>query len=208
MEFAELIRILKTAENVEEIDVYREQIAKWFPKVCIMFDFDQRNKAHQYDLWMHCLHTVVNLPRNLEDDMLYLAAMLHDIGKPDCQVAGKREGDTDMHYYGHPERSYEIVRDEVIPALLESGKVLTEEEQSRLLYYVHYHDDRVSLRLGHVRRHIKMVSFEVFQKLMLLQVADAKAHEEIPVVVMRAEICEQLAGTCGREFYERIQNGE
>lgn len=208
MEFAELIRILKTAESVEEINVYREQIAKWFPKVRIMFDFDQRNKAHQYDLWMHCLHTVVNLPRNLEDDMLYLAAMLHDIGKPDCQVTGKREGDTDMHYYGHPERSYEIVRDEVIPDLLESGVAFTEEEQSRLLYYVHYHDDRVSLRMGHVRRHIKMAAFEEFQKLMLLQVADAKAHEEIPVVVMRVEICEQLAGACGREFYERIQNGE
>lgn len=208
MEFAELIRILKMAESVEEIDAYREQIAKCFPKVRIMFDYDQRNRAHQYDLWMHCLHTVVNLPRNMEDDMLYLAAMFHDIGKPDCQVAGKREGDTDMHYYGHPERSYEIVRDEVLPYLLKSGVILTEEEQNCLLYYVHYHDDRVSLRLGHVRRHIKMVPFEEFQKLMLLQVADAKAHVDIPIVVQRADICEQLAGACGREFYERIQNGE
>ncbi len=108
MEFAELIKILKTAEMVEEIDAYREQIAQWFPKVRTTFDYDQKNKAHQYDLWIHCLHTVVNLPRRLEDDMLYMAAMLHDIGKPDCQVAGKREDDMDMHYYGHPEKSYEI----------------------------------------------------------------------------------------------------
>lgn len=208
MEFAELIRILKICESAEEIDTYREQIAKWFPKASIMFDYDQRNKAHQYDLWMHCLHTVVNLPRNMEDDMLYLAAMLHDIGKPDCQVAGKREDDTDMHYYGHPERSFEIVRDEVIPRLQRLGVALSKEQQNRLLYYVHYHDDRVSLRLGHVRRHLKLASLEEFQKLMLLQVADAKAHVEIPVVAMRAEICEQLAGDCGREFYERIQNGE
>lgn len=32
------------------------------------------------------------------DDMLYLAALLHDIGKPDCQVVGKREDDVNMHY--------------------------------------------------------------------------------------------------------------
>lgn len=208
MEFTELIRILKTAETAEEIDAYREQIARWFPRVRTMFEYDQQNKAHQYDLWMHCLHTVVNLPRGKEDGMLYLAAMLHDIGKPDCQVAGKREEDKDMHYYGHPERSYEIVRDEVLPLLQELGVELTGEEQERLLYYVHFHDDRMSLRLGHVRRHIRMVSFEEFQKLMLLQVADAKAHVGIPVVLQRVDICTQLAGACGREFYERILNGE
>ena len=46
-----------------------------------MFDYDQMNKAHQYDLWMHCIHTVLEIPKNIDDDMLYLSALLHDIGK-------------------------------------------------------------------------------------------------------------------------------
>ena len=96
-----------------------------------MFEFDQKNHAHQYELWMHCLHTVIGLPKNCGDDMLYLAAMLHDVGKPDCQVAGKNVDDTNMHYYGHPERSFEIVQEEVIPALLGKGEITSEDEQRR-----------------------------------------------------------------------------
>lgn len=193
MKFTELINLLKTVEKVEEIDQHREQIAELIPKVRIMFDYNQKNMAHQYDLWIHCLHTVVNLPRDIDDDMLYLAAMLHDIGKPDCQVKGKKEDDVNMHYYGHPQRSMEIVRDEVIPELIEKGTYLSKNDQKRLIYYVEYHDDRVSLRIKHQNRHLKMVTREEFKNLMLLEVADAKAHVLIPAIEERIRICEILA---------------
>ena len=205
MQFEELVQLLKTAEDVQEIDKHREDIAQWIPKVRTMFEYDQKNSAHQYDLWMHCVHTVVGLPRNLEDDMLYLAALLHDIGKPDCQVKGKRPDDRDMHYYGHPLRSREIVETEVIPFLLEKGTNLSEEDRKRLIYYVEHHDDRMSLRLKHVREHMNIpVTFETFQKLMLLEVSDALAHVQIPVVAERVQICSALAGEEGRKLFEQI----
>lgn len=209
MQFEKMVALLKTAENVQEIDSCREEIAEWIPKVRIMFEYDQQNEAHQYDLWMHCLHTVVGLPRNLEDDMLYVAALLHDIGKPDCQVPGKRPDDKDMHYYGHPVRSREIVEEEIIPFLLEKGVKLSEEEQERLLYYVAHHDDRMSLRLKHLREHLNIpVSFQVFQNLMHLEVSDAIAHVQIPIVAERVRVCSAMAGEEGCELYERILNGE
>lgn len=205
MRFEELIQLLKTAEDVQEIDKHREDIAQWIPKVRTMFEYDQQNSAHQYDLWMHSVHTVVGLPRNLEDGMLYLAALLHDIGKPDCQVKGKRPDDTDMHYYGHPVRSKEIVETEVIPFFMEKGTDLSEEDRKRLIYYVEHHDDRMSLRLKHVREHMKIpVTFETFQKLMLLEVSDALAHVQIPVVAERVQICSALAGEEGRRLYEQL----
>ncbi len=205
MQFEEFMILLKSAETVEEIEKYREEIAWWIPKVRCMFDFDQQNKAHQYDLWMHCVHTMIGLPKNIEDDMLYLAALLHDIGKPDCQVAGKKENDKDMHYYGHPVRSFEIVRDEVIPILLEKGAPLSEDDRRRLLYYVEYHDDRMSLKMKHVRRHLNIpVSLQEFQKLMLLEVSDAKAHVQMPIIAQRVEICGQLAGEEGLKLYQAI----
>ena len=205
MQFGELVTLLKTAENVELIDAHREEIAQWIPKVRTMFDYDQQNSAHQYDLWMHSVHTVVGLPKNLEDGMLYLAALLHDIGKPDCQVRGKRPEDTDMHYYGHPVRSKEIVETEVIPFLLEKGADLAEEDMQRLIYYVEHHDDRMSLRLKHVREHMNIpVSFETFQKLMLLEVSDALAHVQIPVVAERVQVCGALAGEEGRKLYDQL----
>ena len=208
MKLIDLIELLKSANSVEEIDVHRDDIALLIPMVRIMFDYDQQNHAHQYDLWNHCLHTVINLPRNLEDGMLYLAALLHDIGKPDSQCKGTREDDTNMHYYGHPKRSMEIVRDEVIPYLLDMGEEILFSDIKRLIYYVEYHDDRVSVKLKHVRRHINMVEFEEFQKLMLLQVADAEAHVMLPIIEERIGICMALAGEEGKELFERIRNGE
>ena len=208
MKLIDLIELLKSANSVEEIDEHRDEIALLIPMVRIMFDYDQQNHAHQYDLWNHCLHTVINLPRNLEDGMLYLAALLHDIGKPDSQCEGTREDDTNMHYYGHPKRSMEIVRDEVIPYLLDMGEEILFSDIKRLIYYVEYHDDRVSVKLKHVRRHINMVEFEDFQKLMLLQVADAEAHVMLPIIEERIGICMALAGEEGKELFERIRNGE
>lgn len=185
MKWNELIKLLKTAKNAEDIDKYREEIIELIPTLKIMVGFDQKNHAHQYDLWVHSLHVVANLPRDLEDDMLYLAALFHDIGKPDCQCKPTKPNDTSMHYYGHPKLS-----------------CINATDAKRLLYYVEYHDDRVSRKLKHVNRHMKIASFEEFQKLMLLQVADAKAHIILPIIQERIDICSDLAGVKGLELYQ------
>ena len=204
MKFNKFFPILTTAIAVEELISLTPAIIDYIPQSAIMIGYDQCNHAHQYDLWSHCLHTVLNLPRNLDDDMLYLAALLHDIGKPDRRSEGKREGDTNAHYYGHPLRSMEIVRDEVIPSLLAKGVALTADEQRRLLYYVEYHDDRVSLRPKHLHRHLEMVSLTEFQNLMLLQVADAKAHVMLPIIEERIRICQTWAGDYAIETAKQL----
>ena len=198
-DYRELLTRLKSAERIEELDSLKPLLLSFFPKAAVMLGYDQKNSAHPYDLWEHCLHTVLNLPRGLEEDMLYLAAFLHDIGKPDCQCRGKREDDSNMHYYGHPARSAEILREEILPALEGQGISLSPEEKKRFLYYVEYHDDRISHRQKHLNRHLKLVNREEFRNLMLLQVADAKAHTLIPVVEERIRICQTWADTLAIE---------
>lgn len=158
MVLSELIDLLKNADSAMEIDRKRAEIGELIPAVKIMFDYNQQNHAHQYDLWMHSLNVVVNLPRDMEDDMLYLAALFHDIGKPVSGCRSNRPDDMNMHYYGHPQKSK---------------------------------------KLKHLNRHLKMVSFEEFKNLMLLQVADAKAHVQLPIIAERVEICSALAGEEG-----------
>ena len=85
MDLSELVSMLKNAECAKDIDRKREEIGELVPAVKVMFDYDQQNYMHRFDLWMHSLHTAVNLPRNLEDDMLYLAA-------PDVEANGRRTG--------------------------------------------------------------------------------------------------------------------
>lgn len=189
MTWKELTELLKNSTKAEEIDDRREEIAEWIPAVREMFDYDQNNNYHQYDLWMHSIHTVLGLPRDIDDDMLYLAALLHDIGKPKCRCKGHREGDIYSHYYGHPEVSEQIVSDRVIPYILDKGEHLYFEDIKRLLYYVRYHDDSVSLRIKHLKRHLAMVDIDSFKKLMMLEVADAKAHVVDPRIQKRIDIC-------------------
>lgn len=209
MDLRELIKILRNATEVEEIDKYKDEIMMLIPETKIMMNFDQQNYAHQYDLWEHSLQTVVGLPKDMKDDMIYLAALLHDIGKPDCQSYDERDGKINMHYYGHPKRSMEITRDGIIPGFIARGEKLTEDEQRRLLYYVEYHDDRVSLRMKHLRRHLNLgASVAEFQNLMKLQVADAKAHIMIPIVQQRIEICEKLSGEYAEVLYKDILSGK
>jgi len=201
MTFRKIISRLKYAETYNDIDSYRQEIIELMPFVDRMVGYNQYNTAHQYDLWSHSVHTVLNLPRGMDDDMLYLAALLHDIGKPDCQCDGKRPEDVNKHYYGHPERSKEIVQDIIIPSLEKKGVIFSEDEIARLLYYVEYHDDWISLRIKHLRRHLKLVSFDTFKKLMVLEMADAKAHIMIPIIEERIDICSKWAGDYGREKY-------
>ncbi len=208
MTIHELIWLLRSSTDVREIDKYRDEVVELIPETKIMVNFNQQNYAHQYDLWEHSLQTVVGLPKDIEDDMAYLAALVHDIGKPDCQVYDERDGKVNMHYYGHPARSMEITRDQIIPGLIAKGEKLTEDEQRRLLYYVEYHDDHVSLRMKHLRRHLKLgASVPEFQTLMKLQIADAKAHVLIPIVQQRIEVCGKLSGEYAEELYREILAG-
>lgn len=140
----EVLKILKTVQTVKKIDDLKEEIANIIPYIKNMFKYDQKNLVHQFDLWMHTLHTVINIPRNIDDDMLYLAALLHDIGKPASKKLGERNGKINMHYPGHPRKSMQIVRDAIIPDLENKGYKLSIDEKSRLLYYVEYHDALVA----------------------------------------------------------------
>ena len=205
-DFNHLLTRFKTATDIQALDEQQKTILSFLPYTAKMIGFDQKNHAHQYDLWDHCLHTTLNLPRNMDDDMLYLAALLHDIGKPDCQCHGKREDDPNMHYYGHPKRSMEIVRDDIIPMLIEKGVNLTADDQRRLLYYVEYHDDWISLRPKHLRRHMRMASLDEFKNLMWLQIADAQAHVMLPIIEERIRICSIWAGEYSNEVYRNLLN--
>lgn len=189
MTWKALTELLKSSRKAEDIDDKREEIAEWLPVIREMFDYDQNNPYHQYDLWMHSVHTVLGIPKNIDDDMLYLAALLHDVGKPACRCKGHREDDNWSHYYGHPDVSEQIVRERVIPYIFDKGEHLDIEDRKRLLYYVKYHDDKVSLRSGYLQRHLQIVDMETFQNLMILGVSDAKAHVAHPLIQKRIDRC-------------------
>lgn len=192
-----LVMLLRTAACFEEINNRREEIAVLLPEVAMMFEYDQNNSYHPYDLWEHCVRTALEIPKEHPDDMLFLAALLHDIGKPESRCAGRKPEDTESHYYGHPEVSRRIVEENIIPRL-----ELTGEEKKRLIYYVENHDDHVGLRPRNIRRHYETVPLEWFRNLMLLQIGDAVTHDmDRTLIRERYEICKALYEGKAEELY-------
>lgn len=202
MDYYEMLKLLETAGSVEELDSSKKEILDWFPRCAVMVDYDQNNHAHPYDLWYHSLHTVFNLPRKIQDDMLFLAALLHDIGKPDCRIESAKS--LDAHYYGHPERSAEIVEKDVIPFLQQRGITFAEVDRRNLLYYVRYHDDWFGLSYKHILKHLERVPLPVFQKLMHLQIADGEAHAQLPLIETHIRNCKIWLAETGDDYTQML----
>lgn len=102
--------------------------------------------------------------------MVYLAALLHDIGKPEAQCRGKREVIRTCITTVIPKKHGNRARYRD-PGAGPAGVCDSVFRCTGALYYVKYHDDHVSVKLKHVRRHTKMASFAMFQNLMLLATA-------------------------------------
>lgn len=182
MRYSDLILKLKEAEYVSAIDSHRSDIAQLMPRVEIIFDYDQLHRAHQYDLWVHSCHTVVGLPKNIDDDMVYLAGLLHDIGKP----YSRQENSRGISYVGHSVRGVEIVRNQIIPEISSGGVGLSADEIRRLLFYIEYHD------CMNLKSLLNRVSRAELRNLVLLQIADAEAHIRLPVVERRILVCREF----------------
>ena len=190
MTLQQLIQLLKQAERPEQIETYRTQITQLIPEVSIMFEYDQNNSYHQYDLWTHTLMTVCDLPNDL-DDVVYLAALLHDIGKVESRCRGKRENDRQSHYYGHPQVSARIVKQQIIPRLLQSDRTMDDQMVHDLVWLVEHHDDALPSECSRVKRIREKIGGRLFQMWMELQIADARAHVILPKVLNRIVICEK-----------------
>jgi len=107
---------------------FRAIIAQIIPEISHCFDFDQRSRYHAYDVYEHTVRTVDGVPPVLE---LRLAALLHDIGKPQSFVL---DDEGYGHFYGHPGVSLTIA--ENVLTRLKYSNVVRDE----VLTLVKYHD--------------------------------------------------------------------
>ena len=72
----------------------------FLPEVHSTFGFDQKNRHHNYDLGTHIMEVLKNMSRRSEDTDMRIAALFHDIGKPDSMWIDK---DGYGHFYKNEE---------------------------------------------------------------------------------------------------------
>lgn len=136
----EINKLLAQAQAILEMDTptlkstFGEAVAR-------MRGFSQNNPHHCYDLLNHTVQAIRGLDAFCTDlealPLLRVAALFHDIGKP--QVVRQKNGRS--VFYGHAARSAEMAA----PLLEKMG--YTQAEVARMRFYIAHHDDFISFKL-------------------------------------------------------------
>lgn len=119
----------------------------------------QKNKYHIYDVFNHIITTVKNTPADLT---LRWAALLHDIGKPNCSSC---DSNGIIHFYGHHRESV-IIANDILHRLRIDNDTIHD-----ILILIENHDVRIDTSAPGVKRMMSKTG-KLFEKLLLLQEAD------------------------------------
>ena len=156
----ELVKLLCGKDVLRVLSAYPEVLGVFLPEILPSVDFDQHNFHHIYSVYHHLLHAVEAIP---PIPHLRMAALLHDIAKPQCfSLDDNGVG----HFYGHAAQSAEMA-DEILHRLRFSN-----EEQNRIVTLIRHHDTPIDPSPTAVRRKLNKLGEEGFFDLIALIRAD------------------------------------
>ena len=170
----ELTKLLCGKNAKEILTIYSDVIFEIIPELKPLYKYDQKTKYHSHDAWEHTLIVVDKMPGS---PIGRWAALLHDIGKPDCFTMDE-EGQG--HFYGHPERSAEIAK-VILKRLKFSNKMA-----DSILLLIKYHDRQMAATKKSVKKMLRhfadvnteLPTEEMFRIYCDLRRADSYAHDE------------------------------
>jgi len=157
--FDELCKLLPLVEARDLLE-FSPILTQVIPELAPMLGFDQRTPYHQYDIFTHSAHAVAAVPAELT---LRWAALLHDVGKPDCFTVDERGRG---HFYGHAKRGAQIADD--IFLRLKAPAAL--RQQVALLVQQHMTPLEPDRKL--LRRRLSRLGADTVGQLLALQQAD------------------------------------
>ena len=137
----------------------------FLPELLKCENFSQNNPYHRYDVLTHLAKTVDAAP---PEPVLRLAALLHDIGKPDCYT---EDEDGVGHFYGHAKRS-EALADAILTRLRYDN-----DTRKKVCALVREHDLPLEpVTECSIRRVLSKLTPALFFPLLELKRADCLAH--------------------------------
>ncbi len=158
------------------------------PELDRTFETLQHNPHHMYTVGEHLMHCLIYVSA---DRCLRIAALLHDIGKPESKTT---DADGVDHFHGHVEIG-EAMADQILRRLKFDNDTIT-----RVKRYIRHHDDQIHSNERAVRRSMGRIGEEYFQGVLALKRADCLAQS----MYMRREKLEELDKV--EELYREILN--
>ena len=138
------------------------------PELYDSIGFEQHNKYHDKDVYEHTISVLENIESKLD---LRLAALLHDISKPESFTLDENsEGHFKGHHIKSAQKSVEILK-----RLRYDNKTI---ENVRVLIRYHYLKD-ISIKEKGVKRFIRNVGIERLDDIFKLNIADIKGKSDI-----------------------------
>lgn len=160
--FEELCKLLP---QVKASDLLRfaPVLCRAIPELGPLMGYDQKNRHHAHDLFTHTALVVEHCPGDLP---LRWAALLHDVGKPDCRTLDESG---EAHYYGHAARSAEMA--DAILRRLKAPTALREQ----VVTLIAKHMTLPEPEKKYLCRHLGKLGWDTMEALLLLQRADTAA---------------------------------
>lgn len=187
----ELVKLLKSPHP----DYLREAYELGMTKV-ILPEFDkametpQNNPHHLYNVGEHMLHTLLYIR---PERSLRIAALLHDIAKPDTEEI---DSEGISHFHGHAE-----LGEEKAESILRRLK-FDNDTMNKVKKYVKYHDYKIEATPRAVRRALNKIGKEYFEQVLEIKQADMLSQS----MYQREEKEENLKQV--RALYEEILQKE
>ena len=161
--------------------------AVFLPEFDRMMETGQNNPHHCYSVGEHALCA---LRRIRPDQALRLAALLHDVGKPETESMDESGVN---HFYGHAAKGAELTR-----KIMRRLK-FDNDTAERVVRLVREHDRKIGLSPAQMRRTVNCVGEDLFPDLFDLKEADLLAQSDY----MRDEKREELMRL--RALYEKVK---
>ncbi|MCL1823276.1 MAG: HD domain-containing protein [Oscillospiraceae bacterium] len=162
---AELDKLL-LGEFAEKIIIeYVDVLGVFIPEIKDCAGFDQRNNYHIYDVLTHIAKVVSAVPK---ERILRVAALFHDVAKPQCFILKDNLG----HTRGHAAKSAEIAEETMRKLRYDNAAI----KQVKLL--IQNHDDKFKTDDVSVKKLLNRFGIETLEQLCILQKADDSAKAD------------------------------
>ncbi len=189
---AELVKLLLSPHPDYLRTAYQCGVTRvFFPEFDRAMEMDQVHPHHCYNVGEHILHSLCYVEA---DEVLRLAMLFHDIGKPEALTVGP-EGVT--HFHNHAEISARMTEDIMRRLRFDHDTI---QKVCRLVLY-HDYGNQLEPDMRMVRRALNRIGEEAFPAFFAVKRADIMAQSDY----LRQEKLKKLERW--QALYEQVQAG-
>lgn len=151
---------------------FKEVFFDLIPGLKETYGFNQNNPWHIYDVFEHTMNVIANTNNN---EILRIAALFHDIGKPLVYTEEKKinefgEEQLIGHFYNHQRASIKYFND------FAKKVIIPRVDYELITKLIIYHDSKLSIKPDKMKEYIKDLGIDNMQLLFDLKRADNLAQ--------------------------------